>query len=314
MNPIPTYALYGERPEDIPAERMHCESIAERSRLYQWEIKPHRHEVFFQILYIGSGSAEVALEHRRIAVATPCVITLPPLAAHGFVFSRNVRGTVFTIVQSDLEDLLSVAPGLYARLGAPAIHRFDSKTDSAQIGRLFAEVAREFAGGAPWRLAAMRAGLQLAMIATLRASASAGEPVTGLSGRRMQHLRKFRALLDRHYREHRRIAFYAGELGITPTQLNRICRDVLGKSALGTVNQRLMLEAERDLVYSAIGIKEIAISLGFADESYFSRFFAKHAGRSPTQFRALTRSELARNAGLTRKQPRGAGTSARRAR
>ena len=45
---VPSYALYGEEIDEIIPERMHCESIAERSELYEWEIRPHRHQVFFQ--------------------------------------------------------------------------------------------------------------------------------------------------------------------------------------------------------------------------------------------------------------------------
>jgi hypothetical protein len=48
----------------------------------------------------------------------------------------------------------------------------------------------------------------------------------------MLHLQRFRALLDRGCRTHKSVAFYAGEPGITPTQINRARREVLGKSAL----------------------------------------------------------------------------------
>lgn len=98
-------------------------------------------------------------------------------------------------------------------------------------------------------------------------------------------LQRFRALFDRNYRTHKPVAFYAGELGITLTQLNRACREVLGKSALGAINARLLLDAERDLVYTFIGVKEIALSFGFSDAAYFSRFFSKHKRCTPIQFR-----------------------------
>ena len=81
---------------------------------------------------------------------------------------------------------------------------------------------------------------------------------------------------------------------ITPTQLNRVCREVLGKSALGAINARLLLEAERDLVYTFIGVKEIALSLGFSDAAYFSRFFSKHKRCIPTQFREQAHRQLSR--------------------
>jgi AraC family transcriptional activator of pobA len=96
------------------------------------------------------------------------------------------------------------------------------------------------------------------------------------------------------YPTHKCVAFYAGELGITPTQLNRICREVLRKSALGAINARLLREAERDLVYTFIGVKEIALSLGFSDAAYFSRFFSKHKRCTPTRFREQAHRQLGR--------------------
>ena len=110
----------------------------------------------------------------------------------------------------------------------------------------------------------------------------------------MLHLQRFRALVDRSFRTHKSVAFYAGELGITPTQLNRVCRELLGKSALGAINARLLLEAERDLVYTFIGVKEIALSLGFSDAAYFSRFFSKQKRCTPTQFREQAQRQLSR--------------------
>ena len=116
----------------------------------------------------------------------------------------------------------------------------------------------------------------------------------GPANRKMLRLQRFRALVDRSFRAHKSVAFYAGELGITPTQLNRVCREVPGKSALGMINARLLLEAERDLVYTFIGVKEIALSLGFSDAAYFSRFFSKQKRCTPTQFREQAHRQLSR--------------------
>jgi AraC family transcriptional activator of pobA len=110
----------------------------------------------------------------------------------------------------------------------------------------------------------------------------------------MLHLQRFRALLARSFLTRKSVAFYAGEPGITPTQLNRMCREVLGKSALGAINAWLLLEAERDLVYTFIGVKEIALSLGYCDAAYFSRFFSKQKRCTPTQFREQAQRQLSR--------------------
>ena len=51
------------------------------------------------------------------------------------------------------------------------------------------------------------------------------------------------------------------------------------------LNQQLVLEAKRNLLATTSQIKEIAFQLGYEDPSYFSRFFKKHTGHTPEDFR-----------------------------
>ena len=46
-----------------------------------------------------------------------------------------------------------------------------------------------------------------------------------------------------------------------------------------------MLEAQRDLAYTTLSVKQIALGLGFSDAGYFTRFFQRLSGRTPTQWR-----------------------------
>jgi AraC-like DNA-binding protein len=52
-------------------------------------------------------------------------------------------------------------------------------------------------------------------------------------------------------------------MGLTAGQLSRICREVLGMSALDVINARLVHEAQRELVYSVGSVKQLAAELGF---------------------------------------------------
>jgi AraC family transcriptional activator of pobA len=47
----------------------------------------------------------------------------------------------------------------------------------------------------------------------------------------------------------------------------------------------VLLEAQRDLAYTTLSIKQIALGLGFGDAGYFTRFFQRLSGRTPTQWR-----------------------------
>ena len=46
-------------------------------------------------------------------------------------------------------------------------------------------------------------------------------------------------------------------------------------------------------MYSSLSVKQIAATLGFEDEAYFGRFFKKHTGQRPSDFRAQARRQLA---------------------
>ena len=85
---------------------------------------------------------------------------------------------------------------------------------------------------------------------------------------------------------------YANKMGMTPGHLSRLCRLALGMSSLDVINMRVIQEAQRELVYTSKTIKQLAASLGFTDEAYFTRFFRKHVGVSPKKFRSLAIEQI----------------------
>ena len=107
-----------------------------------------------------------------------------------------------------------------------------------------------------------------------------------VSLRKTAQIEKFRTLVNENFKKHLPIAFYAGQLGVTPGQLSRLCREVLGTSSLEVINARIIHEAQRDLVFTSNTIQQLADALGFGDEAYFGRFFRKHIGLTPREFRA----------------------------
>jgi AraC family transcriptional activator of pobA len=57
------------------------------------------------------------------------------------------------------------------------------------------------------------------------------------------------------------------------------------KSLLLVIQERVLLEAKRLLFYTEKTSKEIAYELGFEDANHFSKFFKKHTGQTPTDFK-----------------------------
>lgn len=284
-NRLPSYSLYGEQGRAADIEWLHCESIAERSRLHDWEIRPHRHELLYQILFIRTGQVRLALEAASTAVQGPCVITVPALAVHGFHFSSDVDGVVVTVLEQHLRRLLESEIGLKDRL-LPLRHHPLDRGAAADIGAAVLALRHEYHGTAPWRALAIDAALLRLLLAVGRSLPAANQTQGRHGARALEHVRGFRDLIETRFRQQPALSLCASELGITPTQLNRVCQQVLGHGALGVLHARLVLEAQRELAYTNLSVKQIAFDLGFTDAGYFTRFFQRRTGSAPTLWRS----------------------------
>ena len=101
-------------------------------------------------------------------------------------------------------------------------------------------------------------------------------------------------LIQHHFRSHKPASFYAKEIGVSPTHLNRIVRSMTGGTAHDLIAGKLIEEAKRELLFTLASVQEISFRLGFADPAYFSRFFLKHAGATPKDWRKSEKSRLER--------------------
>jgi len=281
---LPTYTLYGEADDTPVTDWLHCESIAERSGRHDWEIRPHRHAALFQILYIRGGAGTASVDAHAWPLRGPCLVTVPALVPHGFRFQPDVDGTVFTVLQAHVARLLAAAPALPQRVLQPRCVTL-SKPSAAAIERAVVQLRHECQSVQPWRAIAVDAALCALLVTLERALPRADAPHAQRGSRAAMHLERYRALVEASYRSQPSLAALAQQLGITPTQLNRVCRQLTGRSALALLHARVLLEAQRDLAYTHLSVKQVALGLGFGDAGYFTRFFQRLSGRTPTQWR-----------------------------
>jgi AraC-like DNA-binding protein len=95
--------------------------------------------------------------------------------------------------------------------------------------------------------------------------------------------------LEEYFRTEKLPSFYAEKLSITLKHLNRICNEILQKTATEVITDRVILEIKRMLIDKQLAVNEVAFKVGYEDYSYFSRFFKKQTGLSPTEFRNTVR-------------------------
>ncbi|ESU19005.1 AraC family transcriptional regulator [Flavobacterium cauense R2A-7] len=102
---------------------------------------------------------------------------------------------------------------------------------------------------------------------------------------KQEKLEKFLDLVEDNFVTHKQVSQYAEMLNLTSYQLNAITKSALNKNASDLINEYIILEAKRNLLATANQVNQIAYHLGYDDVSYFIRFFKKHTGYSPDNYR-----------------------------
>ncbi|NLA14916.1 MAG: AraC family transcriptional regulator [Bacteroidales bacterium] len=103
--------------------------------------------------------------------------------------------------------------------------------------------------------------------------------------RAARHFAQFMTLLHKHHCQEHYVSFYALEMNITPKYLSSLIKKHSGKSAAQWIDEYLILEAKSLLKYSDKSIKEVVSDLNFSDSSFFSKYFKKHTGMTPTEYK-----------------------------
>jgi AraC family transcriptional activator of pobA len=268
--------LFGEA-GDLP-DVVHCETIAARSVLHEWEFAAHRHARLHQILLIARGGGQATLEGRVHPLRPMQAVNVPVGHVHGFSFTRGTQGWVLTVAAEMLDEVLTPAEGLRRVLAQPAVVR-----GTPQMRSTMAQVFSEFAGRHFARAHLLRA-LSAALIG-LVAREMAGKQNAPDAASKADLFRRFEALLEQHFLKHWTVSDYATALSITPTHLSRLARAATGHAASHLILERVIREARRNLVYTNLPVSTIAYALGFDDPAYFSRLFSGATGLSPRRFR-----------------------------
>ncbi len=124
---------------------------------------------------------------------------------------------------------------------------------------------------------------RLLIKSTRLATASLPEPI--ISSTQLNVIREYNMLVEKHFRELHTVKDYAALLFKSPKTLSNLFPKYSDKSPLMVINDRILLEAKRLLVYSDKTTADIAIELGYKDPGHFSKFFKKHIGMTPLVFR-----------------------------
>ncbi len=284
--PVPRFFLYGEPPREAEERFVHVETIADRSRLYDWRIRAHAHRDLYQFLLILAGGGEMQAETLSQPFQAPALLIVPAAVVHAFTFEEETRGYVITVAEQAVRDLAQREPVFLSAFETAACVRLVADQPETQdLEDAVVKLQREIVWTAPAGALAAEARLITVLVGFMRALQEHEVSLRQERGPRAALVARFREVIEANFRSDWAMSQYAKVLRVTPARLRAACLDVTGKRPTQLLHDRLLLEAKRNLSYTNMTIAETAYDLGFTDPAYFSRFFSERAGESPAAFR-----------------------------
>ncbi len=107
----------------------------------------------------------------------------------------------------------------------------------------------------------------------------------GAKSRKEEICRELIQLVIENYTRERRAQFYADKLGISLQHLSTTVKQVTGRNVLDIIAHVVIIDIKAKLKSSNMTIQEIAYSLNFPSASFFGKYFKRHMGISPLEYR-----------------------------
>lgn len=286
---VPKFFLYGEAPRAVGDRFLHYEALDDRTRPNNWNIRPHAHVNLNHVFHITEGGGQMQADGVATAFEAPCLLLIPAGVVHGFTYETETSGSVLTISEVYLQELMRREADFRRLFATPMVVPGAGEV----IGDGVARLSRELAWTAPGHAAAVEALLLTLLVEILRLSHAAGADTAVSPGAHGALVARFRELVEARYRTDTRVEAYAEALAVNPKRLRAACLRAAGAAPLRIIQDRLLLEAKRLMLYSNMTVAETGYYLGFSDPAYFSRFFTRGCGVAPRAFRTSHAGEAA---------------------
>lgn len=258
--------------------------------------RPHRAE-FYHLLWFQKGKATHLVDFKPIPVRPDTLLFIGKGRVHMFDKLGDYDGTAILFTDAffcrNPEDarFLSDTPLFNVGNDAPMVPLAKNAKDFAvRFSQLQAEIS---GSGDGYRHLVLQNMLQNILISAERLIVRNAGPEAkradgaGASpgGNDKEYGRRFLSLLDRDFRTAKRVAQYAGAMGVTEKRLQKAVTRLYGKPPKEMIDDRIILEAKRLLLYGNASIKEITDQLGFDEPTNFIKYFRKHMAQTPARFR-----------------------------
>lgn len=240
--------------------------------------KPHKHNSYFEIIYLSAGSAFHAIHLIKYPVSPPVIYTVRKEQVHHWELETEPEGFVLILKKEFVDQ--SLDGQLKALLGEISASPYVQLTEDMAIRQLFQMLTDEY-NPAENNNTPVVEGLLKALLGKVLHTAVP----TSVAGKKENLFQDLQHLLSQDKQVRNTVSHYASALHTSPQNLNAACRKSGGESAAQVLAGFIISEAKRLLIYTEMTVSEIAMQMDFKDDSHFVKFFKRHTGQTPNAFR-----------------------------
>ncbi len=254
--------------------------------------RPHIHS-YYQIIWFKQGNGKHFVDFKEYTVSDNIIFFIAKNQVHYFDHNIEYEGILLHfneafLVQKENETDFFLKCNFFSNPYQQPFCVINNESNRV-LDEYISQIKREFGNNDEFgKEELLRAYLKSFLIQIQRRNMQFEKTPNKLpfvlDEKRVQ-LTKFVNLIDENYTKGLSVSEYAGLLLVSSRTLSDLTQQLLNKTPSQMIQERIILEVQRLLLHSDLNVNQIGYRLGFDDPSYFVKYFKKHTGISPSEFR-----------------------------
>jgi AraC-like DNA-binding protein len=243
---------------------------------------------YYSIVMINTGQGQFIVDNKHYDIK-PCTIYFSnPGHVKGFEIYEKATGYVITFAESFLkryvhEEIFNEFPFLIAEIAPP---QYPELSVFQNFRDLATQLLQEYQGASTYKFKII-GSLMVVLLLKIK------ERFWNEDNNNSTIVMTFKRNLEAHFRDLAvgrintlyQVQDYANAQHLHPSYLTTVIKTKTGKSVNNWISEKIVSEAQAILSRSGASVQEVAYQLGFKEPGHFSRFFKKHTGMTPSDFR-----------------------------
>jgi len=249
---------------------------------------------YFSFVFIKKGAGWSTIDGHRFRVRPRLSYFTNPGHIKSFEIEEMHEGYIITMSEAFLrenvhQDIFEAFPFLLSETMPPQQH---SPETFANFEALYLQLYKEYQGNSPYRAQLLGNMFVVILLKLKELHWQAYDPLKD-GQRDSEIVKNFRRLVEKHFvdlthgqeAQAYQVQDYARLLNLHPNYLSQVIKNKTGHTVHHYITQRQVSTARSLLKNTRLSAKQISQQLGFSEPTHFSRFFKKHTGHTPNNFR-----------------------------